>query len=58
MTARAEQRRGVVLAIILTGYLLVLIDVSILMVALPRRASTLSGASPPPRTPTILEPKR
>jgi EmrB/QacA subfamily drug resistance transporter len=29
-------RRGVVLAIILTGYLLVLIDVSILMVALPR----------------------
>jgi EmrB/QacA subfamily drug resistance transporter len=31
-----EQHRGVVLAIILTGYLLVLIDVSILMVALPR----------------------
>lgn len=36
MTAQREQRRGVVLAIILTGYLLVLIDVSILMVALPR----------------------
>jgi EmrB/QacA subfamily drug resistance transporter len=36
MTARPDQRRGVVLAIILTGYLLVLIDVSILMVALPR----------------------
>src|SRR3954449_13110486 len=30
------QRRGVVLAIILTGYLLILIDVSILMAALPR----------------------
>jgi EmrB/QacA subfamily drug resistance transporter len=30
-----EQRRGVVLAIILAGYLLVLIDVSILMAALP-----------------------
>ena len=36
MSTRREQRRGVVLAIILTGYLLVLIDVSILMVALPR----------------------
>jgi EmrB/QacA subfamily drug resistance transporter len=33
---RWSERRGVVLAIILTGYLLVLIDVSILMVALPR----------------------
>jgi hypothetical protein len=31
-----EQHRGVVLAIILTAYLLVLIDVSIPMVALPR----------------------
>jgi MFS family permease len=30
------QRRGLVLAVILAGYLLVLIDVSILMVALPR----------------------
>jgi EmrB/QacA subfamily drug resistance transporter len=30
------ERRGVVLAIILTGYLLILIDVSILMAALPR----------------------
>src|SRR3954449_8459992 len=30
------QRRGVVLAIILTGYLLILIDVSILMAALPQ----------------------
>jgi len=30
-----RQRRGVVLAIILAGYLLVLIDVSILMAALP-----------------------
>ena len=29
-------QRGVVLAIILTGYLLILIDVSILMAALPR----------------------
>lgn len=36
MSVQREQRRGVVLAIILTGYLLVLIDVSILMVALPR----------------------
>jgi EmrB/QacA subfamily drug resistance transporter len=36
VSAQHEQRRGVVLAIILTGYLLVLIDVSILMVALPR----------------------
>jgi EmrB/QacA subfamily drug resistance transporter len=31
-----NERRGVVLAIILTGYLLILIDVSILMAALPR----------------------
>jgi hypothetical protein len=30
-----RQRRGVVLAIILAGYLLVQIDVSILMAALP-----------------------
>src|SRR3954470_18316816 len=30
------QRRGVVLAVILVGYLLILIDVSILMAALPR----------------------
>jgi EmrB/QacA subfamily drug resistance transporter len=36
MSAQRDQHRGVVLAIILTGYLLVLIDVSILMVALPR----------------------
>ena len=36
MSAPRDQHRGVVLAIILTGYLLVLIDVSILMVALPR----------------------
>jgi MFS family permease len=35
MTASAE-RRGIVLAIILAGYLLILIDVSILMAALPR----------------------
>jgi hypothetical protein len=33
----AAKRRSLVLAVILTGYLLVLIDVSILMVALPRR---------------------
>src|SRR5881394_1712840 len=32
----STQRRGLVLAVILAGYLLVLIDVSILMVALPR----------------------
>jgi len=36
VSAPRDQHRGVVLAIILTGYLLVLIDVSILMVALPR----------------------
>jgi EmrB/QacA subfamily drug resistance transporter len=36
VSAQRDQHRGVVLAIILTGYLLVLIDVSILMVALPR----------------------
>lgn len=36
MSSQRQRRRGVVLAIILTGYLLVLIDVSILMVALPR----------------------
>ena len=32
----STQRRGLVLAVIMAGYLLVLIDVSILMVALPR----------------------
>jgi hypothetical protein len=34
--ARRRDHLGVVLAIILTGYLLILIDVSILMAALPR----------------------
>ena len=34
--AAAEARRGPVLTIILAGYLLILIDVSILMAALPR----------------------
>ena len=33
--SRASERRGVVLAVILAGYLLVLLDVSILMAALP-----------------------
>ena len=33
--SRASERRGVVLAVILVGYLLVLLDVSILMAALP-----------------------
>src|SRR5947199_6269696 len=44
-TSAAFTRRGLVLAIILVGYLLVLIDVSILMVALPRIHSDL-GFSP------------
>src|SRR5919202_3082595 len=39
------QRRGAVLALILTGYLLILIDVSILMAALPRIHADL-GFSP------------
>jgi EmrB/QacA subfamily drug resistance transporter len=33
---KARRRRGLVMAIILVGYLLILLDVSILMVALPR----------------------
>ena len=32
----ATERRGLVMAIVLVGYLLILLDVSILMVALPR----------------------
>ena len=36
MTAAEHPRRGLLLVIILTGYLLVLVDVSIVMVALPR----------------------
>jgi hypothetical protein len=40
VTAHARQH-GLVLAVILVGYLLVLIDVSILMVALPRIHSDL-----------------
>src|SRR5438445_5163747 len=41
----STQRRGLVLAVIMAGYLLVLIDVSILMVALPRIHQDL-GFSP------------
>src|SRR5690349_17190549 len=41
----ARERRGAVLAIILAGYLLILIDVSILMAALPRIHADL-GFSP------------
>jgi MFS family permease len=36
VSAAGRERRGMVLAIILAGYLLILIDVSILMAALPR----------------------
>jgi hypothetical protein len=39
------ERRAVVLTIILAGYLLVLIDVSILMAALPSIRTDLSRAS-------------
>jgi hypothetical protein len=49
------QHRGVVLAIILAGYLLVLIDVSILMAALPSIRADLASATPAcrgRRTPT------
>jgi hypothetical protein len=44
----AAKRRSLVLAVILIGYLLVLIDVSILMVALPRihRDLRLSATGP------------
>ncbi|MFL5862565.1 MAG: MFS transporter [Solirubrobacteraceae bacterium] len=41
----STQRRGPVLAVILAGYLLVLIDVSILMVALPRIHQDLGFSS-------------
>src|SRR5881398_3674559 len=41
----STQRRGLVLAVILAGYLLVLIDVSILMVALPRIHQDLGFSS-------------
>ena len=45
-TERAH--RGVVLAVILVGYLLILIDVSILMAALPRILVTVFGAAGSP----------
>jgi EmrB/QacA subfamily drug resistance transporter len=41
----SRERRGLVLAVILAGYLLVLIDVSILMVALPRIRHDLGFSS-------------
>jgi hypothetical protein len=40
-----RQHRGLVLGVILVGYLLVLIDVSILMVALPRIHRDLAFSS-------------
>src|SRR3954464_9704484 len=43
--AESVERRGIVLGIILAGYLLILIDVSILMAALPRIHADL-GFSP------------
>ena len=42
---RARERRGVVLAVILVGYLLILIDVSILMAALPTIHRSLGFSS-------------
>ena len=52
----AATTAGVVLAIILTGYLLILIDVSILMAALPRIHADLGFSATPAchgrRTPT------
>ena len=42
-------RRGLLLAIILTGYLLVLVDVSIVMVALPHVRDELHFSALPVR---------